>query len=269
MMKKAQAGDEVSVLHRQGFALMGNGRFQEALLPLEQAAKLGDAEGMKDAGDACTQLGLETEARSWFDQAANAGNSAAMYSMGALAIRNGDRPGARQWFERSAEAGDSKAYAALTQLADDAAAERRWARLGAEAGDSSCMVSHGHHLVVDAADWGAGSCVYDIASVEAVERAARPLAPRRGPYGHRLVATLDQLLGQGQLAAARAGVPARGHAAAVSAGLSFVPLSGASVAVLAAARSSRWWRWLLLRRGWLTIACAKRRATPARERRSA
>jgi TPR repeat protein len=143
----------VSALHWQGFALMGQGRLQEALVPLGQAAKLGDVYAMKDAGDACTELGLETEAQSWFDRAASAGNPAAMYNMGAFAIRNGDRVGAMQWFERSAQAGDSKAFAALTQLADDAAAERRWARLGAEAGDSSCMVSHGHHLSVDAADW--------------------------------------------------------------------------------------------------------------------
>jgi TPR repeat protein len=128
---------------------------EEALVPLEQAARLGAHGAMKDAGDACIELGRDTEARSWFEQAANAGNPAAMYNMGAFAFRDGDRQAAARWFERSAEAGDSKAYSSLTQLADDAddeRAERHWARLGAEAGESFCMFRHGLHLALDADD---------------------------------------------------------------------------------------------------------------------
>lgn len=153
MVKRAEAGDEASQLHARGMGLWMNGDLAGALEALEQAGRLGDSQAMKDAGDLCSELGRDGEARFWFESAANAGNAQGMFNMGAFAIRAGDRALAATWFQRSAEAGDPEAYAALTQLADEAGdpqGERRWAQLGAEAGQHFCMFRHGLYLTMDA-----------------------------------------------------------------------------------------------------------------------
>jgi hypothetical protein len=153
LIQRANAGDEVSKLRARGLGAWMNGDQAGGLELLEQAARLGDAEAMKDAGDLCSEMGKESEACSWFEAAAQAGNPQAMFNMGASAIRVGNRSDATTWFQRAAEAGDAEGYAALTQLADDAndaPAERHWARLGADEGQLFCMVRHGLHLTLDA-----------------------------------------------------------------------------------------------------------------------
>lgn len=152
MIQRAEAGDEASQLHARGMGLWMNGDLAGALEALEQAARLGDSQAMKDAGDLCSELERDSEARFWFESAANAGNAQGMFNMGAFAIRVGDLATAASWFQRSAEAGDAEAYAALTQLAQEAEdphGERHWAQLGAEAGQHFCMFRHGLYLAMD------------------------------------------------------------------------------------------------------------------------
>jgi len=155
MIQRADAGDKASEAHLSGIARWMNGDLPGGLVLLEQAARLGDAQAMKDAGDLCSEMGKEGAARFWFESAANAGNAQGMFNMGTFAIREGNSAMATSWLQRAAEAGDAEAYAALTQLADesdDPQRERHWARLGAEAGQHFCMYRHGLYLAMDAND---------------------------------------------------------------------------------------------------------------------
>jgi TPR repeat protein len=151
-LQQANAGDEMSEAHLRGMGLWANGQREEALQALSEAARLGSAHAMKDAGDLAQELGRDGEARFWFESAANAGSPGAMFNMGVFAFNEGDMRIAASWYQRAAEAGAPDGYAALTQLADnmgDAAGERHWARLGAEAGHPFCMGRHGLYLLMD------------------------------------------------------------------------------------------------------------------------
>jgi TPR repeat protein len=151
-MKRAEAGDPASEHHMNGMALWANGRLEEAMSELEEAAKLGSAQAMKDAGDLAADMGQTDQARFWFESAANAGDSAAMWNMAVIAVNVGDLATAESWYLRSAEAGLTEGYAALTQLADDRGdeiAKKRWARLGAEQGQTFCMTRYGMYLLME------------------------------------------------------------------------------------------------------------------------
>jgi len=145
-LQQAKAGDPASEYYINGMALWTNGRADEALAALTEAAKLGSIQAMKDAGDLTSEMGRPQEARFWFESAANAGDSASMWNMAVLALQERDLATAARWYQMSAEAGVVDGYAALTQLADEAgdeAAEEHWARLGTEAGQSFCMTRYG------------------------------------------------------------------------------------------------------------------------------
>ncbi len=153
LVERAKSGDQASELHVRAIQVLDTGDQASGLELLEQAARLGSAQAMKDAGDVCTELGREFEAHSWFEAAARGGNAVAMYNLGALAIQADDRELAALWYQRAGEAGDPDGYAALTQLADEAGdprGERHWARPGAEAGQPFCLFRHGLYLVMDA-----------------------------------------------------------------------------------------------------------------------
>jgi hypothetical protein len=148
-MQRADAGDLTSQAYFEGIGLWTNGRHEEALSSLTEAANLGSAQAMKDAGDLCLEIN-NGEELSWFQRAADAGHSGAMHNLGAMALKSGDVQSAEAWFERAAEGGDAGAHAALTQLTldrGDDAAQQRWARLGAEAGEAFCMFRHGLNLL--------------------------------------------------------------------------------------------------------------------------
>lgn len=151
-MKRAEAGDSASEHHMNGIALWGNGRLEDAMSELTEAAKLGSVQAMKDAGDLATEMGRPDQARFWFGSSAEAGNSAAMWNMAVIAVNAGDLGSAESWYRRSAEAGMTEGYAALTQMADDRGdktAEKHWARMGAEQGQTFCMTRHGMHLLME------------------------------------------------------------------------------------------------------------------------
>lgn len=153
MVERIEDGDEASRLRARGVGLWMNGDRVGGLELLEQAARLGDAQAMSDAGALCMEMGKSGEARFWYETAARAGDARAMFNMGVIAKNSGDRQMAAGWFQQAAEAGEADGYAALTQLADntgDRQAERRWARLGAEAGQAFCMFRHGLYLAMDA-----------------------------------------------------------------------------------------------------------------------
>lgn len=152
-LKQAEAGDEMSEAHMRGMSLWANGQREEALQALSEAAQLGSAQAMKDAGDLAQELGRGGEARFWFESAANAGNAGAMWNMGLFASNAGDLGAAASWYQRAAEAGHIEGYAALSSLAferGDRDQERHWARLGAEAGFTWCMGRYGTILAREA-----------------------------------------------------------------------------------------------------------------------
>lgn len=151
-LQRAEAGDAASEHHMNGMAMWANGRPEEGLAALSEAAKLGSVNAMKDAGDLARELGRLEESWFWFESAANAGNPGAMWNMAVHALDAGDLEAGAMWYQRSAEAGLADGYAALTQMArdrDDGAALRHWARLGAQAGQTFCMVFHAMHLMMD------------------------------------------------------------------------------------------------------------------------
>lgn len=57
LIQRANAGDEVSKLRARGLGAWMNGDQAGGLELLEQAARLGDAEAMKDAGDLSSEMG--------------------------------------------------------------------------------------------------------------------------------------------------------------------------------------------------------------------
>jgi hypothetical protein len=147
------SGDPASEHHKNGMLLWASGDGEAALAALNEAAKLGSVQAMKDAGDLASEMGRQDESRFWFESAANAGDTAAMWNLAVFALDAGDLAKAAVWYQRSAEAGLADGYAALTQMAsdrDDAAAERHWSKLGAEAGQTFCMSRHGLLLAMDA-----------------------------------------------------------------------------------------------------------------------
>ncbi|HET9061312.1 MAG TPA: hypothetical protein VFN61_15440 [Acidimicrobiales bacterium] len=97
--------------------LWAEGHHEAALTLLTEAADMGSAQAMKDAGDVAGEMGRRDEARSWY--------------------------------ERSATAGLPDAYVALARAAldsGDEVAAQRWAKLGADAGQTFCMVLYGKQL---------------------------------------------------------------------------------------------------------------------------
>lgn len=145
-LRQAEAGDTASALYLEGLALTAKGDDQGALGKYSEAANLGSADAMAEAGHLSAKLGWQDEADFWYEAAANAGHPAGMFNTAIAALQKGDSAAARQWFQRAAEAGNVEGYAALTQLADesgDKTAEAHWARLGAEAGHLFCMGRHG------------------------------------------------------------------------------------------------------------------------------
>jgi TPR repeat protein len=153
-MQRADAGDSTSQAYFDGVGLWYNGRREEALSSLAEAANRGLVHAMKDAGDVCLELG-NGEAFTWFRKAAEAGHPGAMHNLGVAALERGDVASASEWFERAAAAGDAGAHVALTQLAldrGDDKAQRHWAHLGAEAGEPFCMFRHGLNLLKEYPD---------------------------------------------------------------------------------------------------------------------
>lgn len=151
-MERADAGDPASDHLMNAMALTANGRLDEAMAELTEAAKLGSAQAMKEAGDLANDMGRVDEARFWFESAANAGNADGMWNMAVIAVQAGDLAAAATWYQKSAEAGLPEGYAALTQLADDRGdetAKKRWARLGAEQGQTFCMTRYGMYLLME------------------------------------------------------------------------------------------------------------------------
>ena len=88
-MKRAEAGEAASEHHMNGMALWANGRLEEEMSELEEAAKLGSEQAMKDAGDLAAEMGRTDQVRFWFESAANAGDSAAMWNMAVIAVNVG------------------------------------------------------------------------------------------------------------------------------------------------------------------------------------
>lgn len=120
-MHAAESGDEASRLILEGAAADAGGDQPRALELFEQAARLGEAQGMYQAAllyEACDDLQI-----------------------------------ARFWFEAAAAAGHAKGYSWLAQLADregDGNAEREWTRRGADAGEPWCMGNLAYFLLMDA-----------------------------------------------------------------------------------------------------------------------
>jgi len=147
------SGDPASEHHKNGWLLWASGDGDGALAAFAEAARLGSAQAMKDAGDLAGEMGRNDDSRSWYERAANAGDTAAMWNLAVLAFNAGDLVTAADWYQRSAEAGLAEGYAALTQLAvdrNDATSERYWSKLGAEAGQTFCMSRYGLLLTMDA-----------------------------------------------------------------------------------------------------------------------
>jgi tetratricopeptide (TPR) repeat protein len=145
-LQRTEAGDTASALYMEGLALTAQGDYQGALARYSEAANLGSADAMAEAGHLSAKLGRQDEATFWYENAAKAGHPVAMFNTAIAALQKGDSATARQLFQRAAEAGNAEGYAALTQLADEAGdetAEAHWARLGAEAGHLFCMGRHG------------------------------------------------------------------------------------------------------------------------------
>lgn len=98
------------------------------------------------AGD--TQLALEL-----YERAARLGQPQGMYEAGVIYREGGDRQSATFWLEAAAEAGLPNAYCHLASLAEEAGdpqREREWSRLGAEAGHAWCMGNYAYFLLMDA-----------------------------------------------------------------------------------------------------------------------
>jgi hypothetical protein len=145
-LQQAEAGDTASALYMEGLALTAQGDYQGALAKYSEAANLGSADAMAEAGHMSVKLGRQGEANFWYERAAKAGHPVAMFNTAIVALQKGDSVTARQLLQRAAEAGNVEGYAALTQLAKEAVdetAEAHWARLGAEAGQLFCMGRHG------------------------------------------------------------------------------------------------------------------------------
>lgn len=152
LLRRAESGDEASIACVAGMHLHLEGRNEEALAALEQAARLGSLDAMTTAAHVARELGRDSEAQFWLESAAQAGSHVAMFNMGLAAISNGDVPGAVVWYERSAEAGSLEALAALVQVANDCGdkdGERRWAERGSEAGHPFCMTRHALFMILD------------------------------------------------------------------------------------------------------------------------
>lgn len=145
-VQEARVGDTVSALYVDGMALSAQGDVEGALGKFTDAAKLGSVDAMAAAGGLSAELGRQEDANFWYEGAANGGHPVGLFNTAIVALQQGDRTTAQQRFQRSAEAGNAEAYAALTQMADEAgdvAAETHWARLGAEAGHKFCMGRYG------------------------------------------------------------------------------------------------------------------------------
>ena len=145
-IQESKAGDTVSSLQVDGMALCSQGDVEGALGKYTEAAKLGSVDAMAAAGDLSAELGRPEDADFWYEGAANGGHPVGLFNTAIVALQKGDRVTAQQRFQRSAEAGNAEAYAALTQLADEAGdvvAEAHWAWLGAEAGHVFCMGRYG------------------------------------------------------------------------------------------------------------------------------
>ena len=148
-LQQAEAGDTASALYMEGLALTAQGDHQGAIAKYSEAANLGSAAAMAEAGHLSAKLGREDEANFWYEAAAKAGDPVGMFNTAIVALQKGDSATARQLLQRAAEAGNVEGYAALVQLADesgDETAEAHWARLGAEAGHLFCMGRHGQLL---------------------------------------------------------------------------------------------------------------------------
>jgi TPR repeat protein len=145
-LQQAEAGDTASALYMEGLALTAQGDYQGAIAKYSEAANLGSADALAEAGHLSVELGRQDEANFWYEAASKAGHPIGMFNTAIVALQKGDSATARQLFQRAAEAGNAEGYAALVQLADesgDETAEVHWARLGAEAGHLFCIGRHG------------------------------------------------------------------------------------------------------------------------------
>lgn len=120
-LERAASGDKASEIFLSAFLAQEQGDEAGFVAGLEEAARLGDAEAMLEAGRA--------------------------HAM------QGNAQLARFWVETALQAGLSQAYSLLVQLgeaAGDEAAEREWSQRGAEAGDGWSMGNHAYFLLMDA-----------------------------------------------------------------------------------------------------------------------
>lgn len=150
--RTSPSGEPADEHHLRGMGLWAAGHREEALAVLTEAAEMGSAQAMKDAGDLAGEMGRRDEARSWYERSAGAGHAGAMWSLALLAREAGDQATAATWYERSAKAGMSDGYSALARSAldsGDEVAAQRWAKLGADAGQTFCMVLHAKQLAAN------------------------------------------------------------------------------------------------------------------------
>lgn len=120
-LEAAEDGDDASKLVVQGAAAQVAGDNQLALELYERAARLGEPQGM--------------------------------YEAGVIHRENGDSQSAVFWLEAAADAGRSDAYGHLANLAEaagDPRKEREWSRRGAEAGHAWSMGNYAYFLLMDA-----------------------------------------------------------------------------------------------------------------------
>ena len=104
-VEAAEAGDDASKLVIQGAAAQARGEIRLALELYERAARLGQPQGMYEAGMIHREIGDRQSAAFWFEAAANAGISDAYGHLANLSEAEGDPSGEREWSRRGAEAG--------------------------------------------------------------------------------------------------------------------------------------------------------------------
>lgn len=157
-LDSAEGGDDASRawLAACAIRMTPGGDQSEALMHLEQAARLGHVQAMSDAGSVAHELGEHDLALFWWRTGSDAGSSKCAFNLGVALHQNHQFEESMASFERCAELGDPSAYAELAKLAklafDDDAASARWLRVGADANEPWCMMQYGMRVFQGAND---------------------------------------------------------------------------------------------------------------------
>lgn len=148
-LDSAEGGDDASLAWLAGCAILNTpgGDPREALMHLEQAARLGHVQAMYDAGTEAHKLGEHDLALFWWRTGSDAGSSNCAFNLGVALRNNHQFEESMASFERCGELGDPEAYAELAKMAklvfEDDAASARWLRIGADANEPWCLMQHG------------------------------------------------------------------------------------------------------------------------------